>query len=116
MKSAVDRLFTLMNSSAGKFVLLLLAVCAPMHVAHAQMVLYSGSNQAGLVSTTLPNPLTVRFSAASYVTLDWTVTSGDATIQESGTTTYSTFATNTNVAPARAANPPVWRCAAARPR
>ena len=98
MKSAVDRLFTFMNSSAGKFALLLLAVCAPMHVAHAQMVLYSGSNQAGLVSTTLANPLTVRFSAASYVTLDWTVTSGDATFMESGGSTFSTFPTNTNVA------------------
>ena len=98
MNRAFDCLFTLMNSAAGRFALLLLALCAPLHVAHAQMVLYSGSNQAGLVSTTLANPLTVRFSAASYVTLDWTVTSGSATFQESGGTTFSTFATNTNVA------------------
>jgi len=98
MKSAVDRLFTLMNSAAGKFALLLIALCAPLHVAHAQMVLYSGSNQAGLVSTTLANPLTVRFSANSTVTLDWTVTSGSAVIQESGGSTYSTFAMATNVA------------------
>lgn len=97
MKSAVDRLFTFMNSTAGKFWLLLLVVCAPMHVAHAQMVLYSGSNQAGLVSTQLANPLTVRFSANASVTLDWTVTSGDATFQESGTTTFSTFSSLTNV-------------------
>jgi uncharacterized protein with beta-barrel porin domain len=98
MKSAVDRLFTFMNSAAGKFALLMIAICAPMHVAHAQMVLYSGSNQSGLVSTSLANPLTVRFSSDSYITLDWTVTGGNATIQESGTTSYSTYAVNTNVA------------------
>jgi len=98
MKSAVDSLFTLMNSSALRLALILLAFFAPLHVAQAQMVLYSGSNQSGVVSTTLANPLTVRFSAAATVTLDWTVVSGDATFQESGTTAFSTFPTSTSVA------------------
>src|SRR5579871_3979169 len=88
MNRVIARLFTLVNSGFGRLALLLLALSAPLHVAHAQMAEFSGNNQAGLVGTTLQNPLTVRFSAASMYSLLWTVDSGSATFQESGTAMY----------------------------
>ena len=88
MNRGTDRLFTFVNSGMLKFALLLIALCSPLHVAHAQMSLLSGSNQSGLVSTTLPNPLSVRFTGDISAHLTWTVTSNNATIQESGSTTY----------------------------
>src|SRR6185312_8156837 len=88
MDRATDRLFTFVNSGLLKIALLLIALSAPLQVAHAQMTLLSGSNQTGLVNSTLPNPLSVRFTGDASIHLVWTVTSSNATIQESGTTSY----------------------------
>jgi uncharacterized protein YhjY with autotransporter beta-barrel domain len=88
MNSATNRLFTFVNSGMLKFALLLMVLCAPLQVAHAQMALLSGSNQSGVVNSTLPNPLSVRFTGDANIHLVWTVTSGSAIIQESGTTSY----------------------------
>ena len=49
----------------------------------------SGSGQSGQIGTTLPSPLSVTFTGASNATLQWRVTSGVATFQESGSTTYT---------------------------
>src|SRR3954463_1544709 len=88
MNSATTRLFTFVNSGMLKFALLLIVLCSPLQVVHAQMTLLSGSNQSGLVNTTLANPLSVRFTGNISAHLVWTVVSGAATIQESGSNSY----------------------------
>src|SRR5450432_3294109 len=51
--------------------------------------LSSGNNQSGSTFTELPSPLAVSFSGSANVTVDWQVTQGQATFQQSGATTYS---------------------------
>jgi outer membrane autotransporter protein len=86
MKTTIDRLLSALRSTAGKFTLLALVLCLPMHAAFAQnsISIASGDNQSGNTFTQLANPLTVSFSgSASTVILDWQV-NGDAFFQSTG--------------------------------
>lgn len=75
-------------SVAVKLALMVLAVCAPIHVVQAQQSLGSiaitgGNNQSASYYSFLPSPLTVTYSGSSYASLDWTVVSGSADIYDS---------------------------------
>ena len=90
LSRAADRCW----SVVCKIMLFALAVCAPLHVVLAQtgasnqMTIVGGGGQSGPAGSELAQPLTVQFSGSSYVYLQWQVTSGDATFEESGSTSY----------------------------
>jgi outer membrane autotransporter protein len=88
MKTTIARFLSTLRSAAGKFTLLALLICAPVHAAFAQntISIAGGDNQTGNTNTQLPNPLTVSFSGNATVTLDWQV-NGDAFFQSTGTAT-----------------------------
>ncbi|MDR3388892.1 MAG: autotransporter domain-containing protein [Rudaea sp.] len=93
MKTALTWLLACLCSATGRLAMLALTICAPLHLVHAQagpnaMSLAGGNNQSAQTFYSLPDPLTVSFSGSSYVFLEWQVTSGSATFQESGTTDY----------------------------
>ncbi len=89
MKTTIDRLLSVLRSAGGKFTLLALVLCLPVHAAFAQnsIAIASGDNQSGNTFTQLASPLTVSFTGSTTVILDWQV-NGDAFFQSSGATTF----------------------------
>src|SRR5664279_1278575 len=94
MKTTIDGFLSALRSAAGKFTLLALVLCIPMHAAFAQnsMSIASGDNQSGNTFTQLSSPLTVSFSGNATVILDWQVTGG-AFFQSSGSSSFQQIIT-----------------------
>src|ERR1700733_1763720 len=92
MNASLNRVSDRLWSAVCKLMMLVVAICAPLHGAQAQtstdIAIAGGNNQSGYTDTELSNQLTVSFSGSSYVFLEFHVTSGNAYFQESGTNDY----------------------------
>ncbi len=92
---AVDRVWSLVTA----LLLLTVSVCANAQTS-ATMAIAGGNNQSAYTGQNLPDLLSVSFSGASYVTLDWTATGG-ATFDTNGGSTYTASEIDTETARTR---------------
>ncbi len=77
--------------------LLLLTVSVCANAQSNVMSIAGGSGQSNYVNQELPNPLTVSFSGASYVQLDWEISNGNGYFTQSNTSSYNpSFDTSLN--------------------
>ncbi|HEX3895334.1 MAG TPA: autotransporter domain-containing protein [Rudaea sp.] len=90
MNAIYSRVSDRLWSAVCKLMMLVIAICAPLHAAQAQtdIAIAGGNNQSGYTNDELASPLTVSFSGSSYVLLDFHVTSGNAFFEESGNNDY----------------------------
>src|ERR1700722_8150842 len=90
MNASLHRVSDRLWSAVCKLMMLVVAICAPLHAAQAQtdIAIAGGNNQSGYTNTELASPLTISFSGSSYVLIDFHVTSGNAYFAQSGNNDY----------------------------
>ena len=101
MNASLSRVAGRVLSILTTLLLLTISVCA--NAQSNVMSIAGGNGQSAYTGYALQNPLTVSFSGASYVTLDWTATNG-AVIQQGDFTPTFSETIDTSLSPTASVN------------